>query len=223
VRRVLLTGAATVALVTGLAQPSHATLMLSLSDGITTQTLTDVGGTGMLIFNNALGAFTTNVTTALSTPVLGSIFQPILDLNSIDVANRATSGGTLTLAMTDTDFVGSATLTQFFSSIGGTLSAGSINYSTFLDCSNTAFGKGQALSSQSFTSTPFSGSETASAAGCNSPYSLTQIITLALPGGGFFSGDATLAVPEPSTLASFGAGLALLIGAGWLRRRNTML
>lgn len=220
VRKVFLTAVAAAALMTGLAQPSHASLMLRLSDGTTTETLTDSANSGFLLFTNALGAFTTNVTTALSAPILGSAFQPILDLNTIDIANAASSGGTLTISMTDTDFLGAGGIANFLSTIGGTLSAGSLNLSTFMDCGNSAFAETTSLTSQNFSSTPFSGSANSLTPACSGAYSLTQILTLNLPGGSFFSGDATLAVPEPSTIATLGAGILFLAGFGWVERRR---
>jgi hypothetical protein len=219
VRKTLLTATASLALLAGLAQPSHASLILSISDGTTTQTVTDPSSTGMAMFNNALGIFTTNVATALSTPIIGSIFQPIIDLNSIDVANRSSSGGTLTITETDTGFFGVGGIARFLNSIGGTLNNGSMNINTYLGCGNQTIH----LTSQSFDSGAFSGSASTDVAACNGSYSLTQVETINLSAGGFYSGDSTLAVPEPSTLASFGAGLALLFGFGWLRRHGTMV
>jgi hypothetical protein len=178
----------------------------------------------MAMFNGALGAFITNVATALAAPILGSVFQPILDLNSVDVANRSGSGGTLTISMTDTDFLGSGGIARFLNSIGGTLSNnGSMSIDTYLDCSNAAFGQGIHLTSQSFGSGAFSGEKSTDVNACNGAYSLTQIATINLDAGGFYSGDSTLAIPEPSTLASFGAGLLFLFGFGWLRRRGTTI
>ena len=218
-RKTLLTATASLALLAGLAQPSHASLILSISDGSSTQTVTDPGNTGMATFNNAIGIFTTNVVTALATPLIGSVFQPIIDLNSIDVASRGSSGGILTIKETDTGLSGSCVLTWFLNSIGGTLNNGSMSIKTYLDCSNAAFGQGTLLTSQSFSSGAFSGTASSDAA-CGGTYSITQVEAIDLSAGGFYSGDSTLAVPEPSTLASFGAGLAFLFGFGWLRRRH---
>ena len=226
-KRVFSTTVAAVALAVGFSAPSHASLMLSLSDGTTSVTITDglIGdlnsAAGAVTFIGAVGSFVTNVATAISYPMLGSPLFPAIDLNSVDVTSS--NGGTLTISMTDTGFIGSGGLTNFASSVGGTTTAGTIKLDTFLDCSNSAFGTATPLTSQSFSGPAFSGGAGTTVAGCGGAYSLTQTFTLNLPGGGtVFSGDAHLAVPEPSALASFGVGLLMLAGFGWAyRRRNS--
>lgn len=215
--RALLTAAATVAVSLGAAQPGHATLMLEISDGTTTQALSDLGNTGIITFDSAIGAFSTNVTTAISKPIIGSAQQPDLDLNSVDVTNRASNGGTLTIQVTDTDFLGGSGIATFLNTIGGTQSAGTLGVNTYLDCGNTPFGQGTLLTSQNFSTTPFSGGASTFVNGCNGSYSLTQVLTLTMPGGAHVSFDSDLALPEPATLALFGAGL---IGIGISARRR---
>lgn len=217
----LLMATAALALMAGFAEPSHASLMLSISDGTTTDTFND-SGSGAVNFSGALDAFGYNVVTGLTSPIIGSILHPEIDLNSIDVATGNPAGKTLTIALTDTGLLGNGALTWFMNTIGGTISNGSMSLNTYLDCSDTAFGQGTQLTSQTFSSSPFSGSSSGQGA-CNGTYSMTEIASLHLGQGGFYSGDSTLAVPEPATIASFGAGLLGLMGFGWLRRRKTMV
>jgi len=70
---------------------------------------------------------------------------------------------------------------------------------------------------RTFTGSAFSGSQDAYVASCGSHYSLTQLATLTLPGSAIYSGDSNLSVPEPSTIALFGAGL---LGLGFALRRK---
>jgi hypothetical protein len=213
--RILATAAASIALLLGLGQPSKAALMLELSDGSATQTVTGTGG--MAVFLGSIGNFAANVTTGISKPLIGTVFAPILDLNSIDVTS-GNGGGTLTISLTDTDFIGAGGIIQALSTIGGTLASGSLKVTTFLDCGNSAFGETTQLTSQTLTGNPFSGGASTNVNGCQGNYSVTQVAVLTLPGGAIFSGDSMLAVPEPSTAAIFGIGL---LGLGLALRRKT--
>src|SRR5579863_7266215 len=56
-------GVAAAALLVGFAAPSHAMLILKVSDGTTTDTITDLSNSGAAMFNGAIGAFSFNVVT----------------------------------------------------------------------------------------------------------------------------------------------------------------
>lgn len=216
------------ALLAASAVPSHATLMISLADNHgNSATVTD-NGPGDLA-NPTLGAilslfgpatfpdFNFIVATGSSKPAIGSATHAELDL-SANVTSL--SSGTLTLEVTDTDFTPGAGIPIFLSAIGGTLGAGSIlTDNTFMDCTNVAFGQGTSLSTQSFSGGGgFSGNSTSAGSTCSFPFSLTEQITVSLPGGGeTTSFDAQLAIPEPASVAILGMGL--LAFAGLLRRR----
>ncbi len=209
---------AVAALAVGFAAPSHANLILKVSDGATTDTITDFTDTGAVTFSGALGAFSYNVVTGTSTPLIGTVTQPTLDLNAVDITSRS-GGGSLTFELTDTGYHSGPGVLQFLDSVGGTLSGSGSSYgvTTFMDCSNAAFGMGTKLTSQTFSGSAFSGSQNAYANACSGNYSLTQLATLTLPGGAIFSGDSNLSVPEPSTIALFGVGL---LGLGFSLRRK---
>jgi hypothetical protein len=137
--------------------------ILRLSDGTTTVTIVDNGSgdiassiPGMITFAGGIGEFMINVTTGISTPVVGAPNAPHLDISSLQVTSRVNdplcptckgTGGTLTISFTDTNFVPLApNLTFFRSTIGGTAGPGVTgSFSTYLDNSNLAFGTGTLL------------------------------------------------------------------------------
>ena len=87
---------------------------------------------GVVSYSGGFGDFLVNVTTGLSKPVLnapGTMF----DLNSVTVSGGT---GTLTIGLTDTDFLrdGGAGFLNF--SIGGTTD-GTVSASAYMDVANT--------------------------------------------------------------------------------------
>lgn len=197
-------------------------LSIQISDGTSadTYTVTDGSNTGMVMFDGAVGAFSANVTTAFSQPLEGSALMPQLDLNSVDVTNSSSTGGTLTIEATDTNYIGSDGVAEFFQTVGGTQNAGNLAVNTYLDCSDSPFGQGTLLTSQSFSSSAFSGSQTGfGTSPCGGGgYSLTEVATLQMPGNSNTSFDANLSlVSEPSTLLLFGTAL---FGVGLVWRRK---
>ncbi len=215
VQRTLLMAAASAALVLGLSQPSHANLTLTLTDGAVSVTVTDAAALGMISFVAGPGDlpdFRASATTALSKPTIGSAALADLDLSSIAATNTSVGTATLTIKATDDNFTGFNGVAEFLNTVGGTQSAGTLKIDTFLGCGAQT----TSLTTQTFTTSPFSGSASGLAS-CAGDYSLTQIATLTLPGGAHVSFDSDLAIPEPASLAIFGASL---LGAGVALRRR---
>src|SRR5262249_41965580 len=156
----------------------HASLMLKVSDGSTTQTVTDASNSGSVSFTGAIGSFIFNMVTGLSTPLIGSINLPALDMSLVDVSSHSTRG-TLTFSLTDTGFMGgggSDGILHFLSAIGGTINGGgSVSVDAYMDCSNAAFGTSTHLGSQSYGGVPYSGSKDAYVSACAGPYSVTEL------------------------------------------------
>jgi PEP-CTERM motif-containing protein len=217
-RNLLLAGVAVAGIVAGSAAPSRADLILTIADGADVETIAGSGGVASFSsFSppDPLAGFSFVSATGLSKPILGSSAFPTLDLD-MDVVS--TSGGTLTFTLSDTDFTGGAGDIIFGNFVGGTFHrGGSLGVQTFMDCDNDADGDGSKLTSQTFSGSSFSGGASANVGKCSGHYSLTEIATLTLPDEAQFSGDASLAVPEPSAIALFGAGL---LGLGFALRRK---
>jgi len=199
--------AAIVAGIATLAGPStsQAEFKLRLTQGATVVELTDVDNDGVISFNGVVGSFTVNVSTGISKPVLG---PATMDLNSINVGV-----GTLTIELTDTDFVGPAP--GYNLDVGGTTNgtaaflAGGTNSNDEYDISNPS-------PELVFNSSPYAGSAFLTSQG-DDPYSLTirAVITHQTFGGSSF--DAELSpVPAPAGLILAATALPFV---GLLRRR----
>jgi hypothetical protein len=167
-------------------------------------------GAGTVSYSGALNAFNINVTTGISKPVLNGP-GTMLDLVSVNVSGGT---GTLTIGLTDTDFLtGGVGFINF--NIGGTTSD-TISAQAYMDAGNAEFGTGTLLGSMTSDGPAFSYTSADTIINPTSPYSLTLFATVTHTNGGITSFDANV-VPEPSMLALMSLGL---IGLGFAGRRK---
>jgi len=192
-------------------------LELRLTNGSTSVTV--VGSSNSVTFNQAVGNYMVNVTTG--TQGIGIEF---MDLNSIDISFSNSNAAPLVIELSAVNL--SVPANGFVMKIGGTLSpvGASGVYSAFYDTTGGGlnyFGEDQTIGSIAFASGSFSGTLTGPGPGITGPYSVTERLVLT-PNGArslSFSANASLnPVPEPSTVLLLGSGL---LGAAFvLYRRN---
>lgn len=187
-------------------------LAISISDGVSTISASDTNNDGFVFLNSALGAWNFNVVTGLAAPAIGTPQVYGLHLNSV---NAGGGMGTLTIMITDTNVT--KLNAPFITSLGGT-TGGTTSFATYLSASNTEFGLDTLLSTSGSYSGAFSDTESGYINGLIGPYSTTLVGMITHDQAWDISSfDYEVKVPEPMTLALFGAGL---IGMGFVGRRK---
>ena len=214
--------------VAGFIHTAQAVPMLKLISGSSTVIISDEGSDdtnpgapGTVGFDDAVGNFKINATIGYTKPELGSSAVPRMDLNSLNSTFLATSGGTLEIYFTDTDFTAPGP-DGLQASIGGTTS-GKVTYKTYRDLGNSPFGTSELLTDTGMMTGPaFASSGGSILSEPIAPYSLTMYVKIEHDGKNqATSFNAELVPqPEPATILFFGTGLLGLVGYAWRRQKQ---
>lgn len=202
---------------------AHAAPMLRLTaDGAGPITISDNGlgdfdpSAGSVVHFGPLGVFTTNITTGITKPILGGPERPEMDLNSINVSS--TSGGTIKIEFSETDFNNIGSFIALSSLVGGT-GDGTMQYQTYASLTNTAFAT-DILIADSLVQSGLVGFQDLSNIALNGDYSLTMVVTITHDSAGQNSSfNALLEIPEPGLSPALVIG-ALVVTARIARRRK---
>lgn len=192
---------------------------LTLSDGSVTVTCADGDPlcdsnplAGAVTYTGSVGGWLTNITTALTAPVLGTADHAVLHMDNVSLSSSA--GGTISIMASASGFTGPITAggAPMSAALGG-VTAGHVDARFYLDDSNALFGHGSLIAHLD-SAMGVSGSAFAASAGrvvspANAPFSLTIATVVSHSAGGATSFDAQ--IPEPPVVALWLLGLGLLV------------
>jgi hypothetical protein len=198
---------------------ANASMWLTLDDGLgNIITLADVDSDGIITFSGSLpggSVWTVNITTGISKPVIGGPTTAEIHLNSVNVSSGGS--GTLTIGLTDTDFVLPPTIgaqAALVSEIGG-VAANTIQLTQTLDPDNSEWatdtpGNDVSLVSPLLGTGAFAGTQTASSP-VFAPFSLTEMVVITHTAAGqhtsFDAVSRVVPVPGAVLLGILGLGV----------------
>ena len=202
---------------------ANATLMLSIGEDTDSVLVVDTNNDGLVNYAGSFGGFEYILSIGASDPYQGSPTDPRMSLRSISLTNPL-GVGTITVRLTDTDFVGPVgDAFDSLTTLTG-LSGGWLGLDTYLGTSNGAFATDVQLASFQGLNGLYLFEESRNlveglSIGPDSPYSLTMVATITHSHFDLLTtfGASLTTVPEPATIALFGLGLLMVL---WGSRRR---
>ena len=201
---------------------AFAAAQLTISDGVTSATLTDSDSDGIITFGSAFDSFwNILIITGETKPAIGTATSPQLDLN---IQASSTAGApNLTITLSDNNFgptTGTFSAKQTGSVVGGP--GANMTFNTFYDAGNVVGAQTSPLTSTGSLVAPNYSSplEVFSGPFSRPLYSLTEVVTIngMANASGLYHFDSSLSlVPEPGTFSLLLAGVAAF--GIWRRRK----
>jgi hypothetical protein len=167
---------------------------------------------GSITWSGTIGVFQIQTLTGESKPLLP---MPTIDVGVNGGSVQTTGAGTLTVTWSDTGFTNGTPVTSL-SGATGLIGGGSVTYTAYVDGTNALYGMGTLSGTQTATTSSTNGSTVTSGVGPATPtFSMTEVIQLALPGGGYSTFDDQFTVTSsPVSLACPAGGTQNTIYSG---------
>ncbi len=196
---------------------------LTISDGLTTVTVTDASGIVVYANPSFDASWSVVISTAETKPALGTAASPVMDLNVQATSLSANPVRNLTITFSDNSF-GPAP-SAFQTQMSGHVVSGTgqnVTYNTYVSAANVVGAQTTLLTASGIMAPPTYSSVKTGSVGTLALYSITQVVTInGTPvgtTGGSYSLDASLTgVPDGgTTVMLLGAALS---GLAFLRRK----
>ena len=182
---------------------------LTISDGLTSTTVTGASGIVSYVNGSFDSAWSVVAVTAETKPVIGSASNPRMDL-SIQVTSLGANGH-LFITFSDNSF--GPPPTNFQATLTGHLTSGTgstITYNTYYDAANVTGAESTLLTASGILAPPIYSSTSTGGPINQAPCSLTQVVTIGGAPGGSYTLDASLFVAtSPPVFTSVPTGGSL--------------